>query len=50
MTDTKRSFDYILCDESELKGNDLDLHNKAKQRGEYIELTRQGSLVLFKRK
>jgi uncharacterized membrane protein len=50
MSDTKRQFDYVLCDEAELKGNELDVHTKAKQRGDYVEVTRRGHLVLLKRK
>lgn len=50
VSDSKQRFDYVLCDESEIKGHDLDRHNKAKQQGDYIELSRRGTMALFKHK
>jgi uncharacterized membrane protein len=42
--------DYVFIDESELRGGDLERHNKAVARGEFQEIGRRGKMVLFKRK
>jgi uncharacterized membrane protein len=42
--------DYVFIDEAELRGNDLERHKKAVAKGEIIELSRRGTMALFKRK
>jgi uncharacterized membrane protein len=46
----RRRTNYVFIDESELRGGDLDGHNKAVARGEFQEIGRRGKMVLFKRK
>jgi uncharacterized membrane protein len=46
----RRRTDYVFLDESELRGGDLETHNKAVARGEFKEIGRRGKIVLFKRK
>jgi uncharacterized membrane protein len=46
----KQRTDYVFIDEAELRGNDLERHKKAVGKGELIELSRRGTMVLFKRK
>lgn len=41
--------EWFLIDENELKGGDLDRHNKHIQQGKIQEVTRYGKLALFKR-
>ncbi|WP_441291069.1 DUF2079 domain-containing protein [Sorangium sp. KYC3313] len=40
---------YVLLDEGELKGKDLERHNAAVKRGELEELSRLKKMALFKR-
>lgn len=40
---------YVLLDEGELKGKDLERHNAAVKRGELAELSRRRKMALFKR-
>ncbi|KYF49568.1 hypothetical protein BE08_03480, partial [Sorangium cellulosum] len=40
---------YVLLDEGELKGKDLERHNAAVKRGELVELSRRKKMALFKR-
>jgi len=45
----KNHTDYVFVDESELKGNDLERHNGAKSRNEIVEVSRKGTMALYKR-
>ncbi len=45
----KNHTDYVLIDESELKGNDLEKHNKAVKQGQLVQLSRHDRMALFKR-
>ncbi len=40
---------YVLLDEGELKGKDLDRHNATVKRGEFAEISRLKKMALFKR-
>ncbi len=40
--------DYVLLDESELKGGDLDQHTKAVQQGKLVQVARREKMALFK--
>ncbi|WP_437620935.1 DUF2079 domain-containing protein [Sorangium sp. So ce1151] len=40
---------YVLLDEAELKGKDLERHNAAVKRGELVEVDRLKKMALFKR-
>ncbi|WP_437657994.1 DUF2079 domain-containing protein [Sorangium sp. So ce1182] len=40
---------YVLLDEAELKGKDLERHNAAVKRGELMEVDRLKKMALFKR-
>ncbi|MEP7120674.1 MAG: DUF2079 domain-containing protein [Byssovorax sp.] len=40
--------DYVFLDESEIKGADLDQHNKAVQTGKLVLITRRTTMALFK--
>ncbi len=40
--------DYVLLDETELKGGDLDQHTKALQQGKLVQVARREKMVLFK--
>lgn len=40
--------DYVLLDETELKGGDLDQHTKAVQQGKLVQVARREKMVLFK--
>jgi len=42
--------DWVFIDESELKGGDLERHNRNIQGGKLQEISRHGKMVLFKRK
>lgn len=42
--------DYVLVDDTELRGPDLDKHQKAVARGDFTELGRRGRMALLKRK
>ena len=46
----KQRMDYVFLDEAELRGNDLERHKKAVSKGEIVELSRRGTMALFKRK
>ncbi|WP_437853229.1 DUF2079 domain-containing protein [Sorangium sp. So ce363] len=47
--DRAATVQYVLLDEGELKGKDLERHNAAVKRGELEELSRLKKLALFKR-
>lgn len=40
--------DYVFLDETEIKGADLDQHNKAVQTGKLVQLARRDKMALFK--
>lgn len=40
--------DYVLLDETELKGGDLDQHTKAVQQGKLVQVARHEKMVLFR--
>ncbi len=40
--------DYVLLDETELKGGELDQHTKAVQQGKLVQVSRREKMVLFK--
>ncbi|WP_437598201.1 DUF2079 domain-containing protein [Sorangium sp. So ce590] len=40
---------YVLLDEGELKGKDLERHNATVKRGEFVEVSRLKKMALFKR-
>jgi uncharacterized membrane protein len=42
--------EYVLADETELRGPELERHQKAVSRGELVELARRGRMALFRRK
>ncbi|HVY45379.1 MAG TPA: DUF2079 domain-containing protein, partial [Minicystis sp.] len=41
--------DYVFIDEAELKGNDLEKHQRAVKQGQLVQIARKGRLALFKR-
>jgi uncharacterized membrane protein len=45
----KGNTDYIFLDEGELKGKDLEKHNRAVQRGQISLVSRKDRMALFKR-
>jgi uncharacterized membrane protein len=45
----KNHTDYVFIDESELKGHDLEKHNRAVKQGELVQLARHDRMALFKR-
>ncbi|WP_437325194.1 DUF2079 domain-containing protein [Sorangium sp. So ce381] len=47
--DRAAAVQYVLLDEGELKGKDLERHNAAVKRGELEELSRLKKMALFKR-
>jgi uncharacterized membrane protein len=47
---SNRQYTYFVSDSKHQVDYILDRHNKAKQRGDYIELTRRGTMALFKLK
>ncbi|WP_437741706.1 DUF2079 domain-containing protein [Sorangium sp. So ce1504] len=47
--DRAATVQYVLLDEGELKGKDLERHNAAVKRGELEELSRLKKMALFKR-
>ena len=40
--------DYVFLDESEIKGTDLDAHNKAVQQGKLVLVSRRDKMALFR--
>jgi uncharacterized membrane protein len=42
--------DWVFIDEAELRGGDLDRHNKNVKEGKILEVSRYGKLALFKKK
>jgi len=40
--------DYVFLDETEIKGADLDQHNKAVQTGKLVQIARRDKMALFK--
>jgi uncharacterized membrane protein len=40
--------DYVFLDETEIKGADLDGHNKAIQQGKLVQIARRDKMALFK--
>ena len=40
--------DYVFLDETEIKGADLDGHNKAVQTGKLVQIARRDKMALFK--
>ncbi|WP_437277087.1 DUF2079 domain-containing protein [Sorangium sp. So ce375] len=47
--DRAATVQYVLLDEAELKGKDLERHNAAVKRGELEEISRLKKMALFKR-
>ena len=45
----EQNVDYVFLDESELKANDLEKHNKLVAKS-FVEVSRRGKMALYKRK
>jgi uncharacterized membrane protein len=47
---SKTGVDYLFIDESELKAPELEKHKQAVDRGDFVQISRNGKLALLKRK